>query len=360
MNQEQNNSVNPTVKDANNSSNINTTSNNDKMLAGSPGIMIAPVTTGAVDASSVDKGQVNGSVLSTGVTSSQTQKVSEVVVNPTVVAPRVAVNSLDVNSGSLPPVVEQPVVDTTSLPPKKSKKGKIFTFFLLLIVIGMGAYIYMDYKSDLARGECSLLVATDNSLRNLEVSSSIVQELYSKVKTTVREDLAHDKYDDAFKLYLAFRQIPNSEIYESNCNLFNDNAMSNFTCSSATNFIPTAFSEETIQKEVKKLFGEGVSIPNQNIFLGNSCFGGYQYIADRGEYVKGYCGNIPTTTYRADKELISASVEGDTITLKEKVRYYSAQTSVPDSLKSGVYVYTFKLDNNYHYAYIGRSIEDNS
>ena len=118
-----------------------------------------------------------------------------------------------------------------------------------------------------------------------------------------------------------------------------------------------AFSEETLQKEVRKLFGESVSIPNQNIVLGNSCFGGYQYIAERGEYVQGYCGQVPTTTYNVEKELISASVQGDTITLREKVRYYSAQGIGAEQLQNGVYVHTFKLDNHYHYAYVNRTIE---
>lgn len=221
----------------------------------------------------------------------------------------------------------------------------------------MGAYIYMDYTKDQARGECSPLVASDNSLRELDLESSIVQELYDKVKTTVREDLAYHTFDDTLKLYLAYRQIPNSEIYDSNCNLFNENSMSNFTCTGATNFTPMAFSEETLQKEVRKLFGESVSIPNQNIVLGNSCFGGYQYIAERGEYVQGYCGQVPTTTYNVEKELISASVQGDTITLREKVRYYSAQGIDASQLQNGVYVHTFKLDNHYHYAYVNRTIE---
>lgn len=361
MNQEQkNNSVSPTTG-VNNSSNVNTNlaSTNERILAGSPGIVIAPVTEGPRDASTADKGQVNGAVTSSGVQTVPAVSAKTPMLNPTVVTPRVEMTSAA--SVTPPPVVEEPKPEVAPTPPpKKSSKGKVFIVFLVLIVIAMGAYIFMDYRKDQVRGECSPLVASDNSLRDLELDSSIVQELYAKVKTTVREDLAYNTYDDILKLYLAFRQIPNSEIYESNCNLFNENAMSNFTCAGATNFTPMAFSEETLQKEVKKLFGESVSIPNQNIVLGNSCFGGYQYIADRGEYVKGYCGQVPTTTYNADKELISASVQGDTIILREKVRYYSAQASVPDSLKNGVYVYTFKLDNHYHYAYVGRTIEEAS
>lgn len=360
MNQEENKNVTSSVEKVNNSSttSVSSNSNDNRMLAGSPGIIIAPVTEGAHDASAADKGRVNINSSNNGFTTqSSVQQTKAPLINPTVVTPRVEVTSA--TSVTPPPVVENPSsLPGATLPPKKSRKGKgTFIFLLIVIIIGMGTYIYMDYQKDQARGECSPLVASDNSLRKLDLNSSIVQELYNKVKTTVREDLAHNTFDDTLKLYLAFRQIPNSEIYESNCNLFNENSMSNFTCSNATNFVPLAFSEETLQEEVRKLFGESVTIENQNIVLGNSCFGGYQYIADRGEYVKGYCGQVPTTTYNADKELISASVQGDTITLREKVRYYSAQTSVPDSLKSGVYVYTFKLDNHYHYAYISRTLE---
>ena len=133
--------------------------------------------------------------------------------------------------------------------------------------------------------------------------------------------------------------------------------MSNFTCSSVPSFTPNAFKEESLQREVKKLFGESVEIPNQNIVLGNSCFGGYQYIAKRGEYVQGYCGSVPTTSYNVEKKLLSASVQGDTITIRENVRYYSAQGIDNDQLQNGVYVHTFKLDNHYHYAYVNRTIE---
>lgn len=357
MNQEENKSVST----ASTTVGVNSTADNNRMLAGSPGIMIAPVSEGPSDATAVDKGRVNASNAPTAATPTA-QPVSQTkapVLNPTVVTPRIEVASA--TTATPPPVMEEPSAPVAPItPPKKSHKAVFFIILLLLIIGGLGAYIYMDYMKDQARGECSPLVASDNSLRELDLESSIVQELYDKVKTTVREDLAYHTFDDVFKLYLAYRQIPHSEIYDSNCNLFNENSMSNFTCTGATNFTPMAFSEETLQKEVRKLFGENVSIPNQNIVLGNSCFGGYQYIAERGEYVEGYCGQVPTTTYNVEKELISASVQGDTITLREKVRYYSAQGIDASQLQNGVYVHTFKLDNNYHYAYVNRTIEGTS
>lgn len=328
---------------------VNSTSNN--MLAGSPGIKIAPVSNQPVDASSADRGSVfatsnvNNSANANLNTVSSTTMSS--VTSTTVQPP--------VEPSTTPPSAAIPMVNHVSK--KKKSKAGVVIFLLLLIIGGLGYYIYNDYMKDQARGECSPLVASNNELRELDIHSSIVQELYSKVKTSIREDIAYHNFDDTLKLYLAFRQIPNSEIYDSNCNLFNDTTMTNFTCSKAVNFVPKAFKEETLQKEVKKLFGESVEIANKDITLGNSCYGGYQYIADRGEYVQGYCGQIPTTTYSADKELIRATVQGDTITLKEKVRYYSAQGIDNPELKNGVYVYTFKLDNNYHYAYVNRTIE---
>lgn len=355
MNQEQN--TNFQVNATNTTSTANTTvpSNNDNMLVGSPGIVIAPVTEGPRDATAADKGRVNGGTSTPLVKSMPQSTVS--VINPTVVSPKVEMSSSTVVTP--PPIVEGPAsVVNGNAKQKKSHRSGWLIFVLFLIIALMGTYIYIDYQNDLARGECSPLVVGDSSLRELNVQSSIVQELYDKVKTTVREDLAYDTFNDTFKLYLAFRQIPHSEMYESNCNLFNESSMSNFSCSKAINFTPMAFSEETLQKEVKKLFGESVSIPNQNIVLGNSCFGGYQYIQERGEYVEGYCGQVPTTIYNADKQLISASVQGDTIVLREKVRYYSAQGISAEKLKNGVYVYTFKLDNHYHYAYVGRAIEE--
>ncbi len=320
-------------------------------LAGSPGVIVAPVSNEPTDASSADKGRVNGvvrDVTEVPQTLSQTTRI-----NPTVVAPKVNVSS----DSTVPPVTENVLPNQLAIPSKKSRKAKVVIILLILVIAVLGSYIYLDYTKDLARGECSPLVASDNTLRELDLNSSIVQELYDKVKTTIREDVAYHNFDDTFKLYLAYRQIPNSDIYDSHCNLFDNSSMSNFSCDDTLSFVPKAFKVETLEREVKKLFGENVTIDNQNIVLGNSCFGGFQYIPERGEYVQGYCGQVPTTTYNADKELISATVQGDTIILKENVRYYSAVGISGDQLQNGVYVHTFKLDNNYHYAYVDRTVE---
>lgn len=254
-----------------------------------------------------------------------------------------------------PPVAPPPAPAVEPPPRKKSHKAGVFIFLLLLIIGGMGYYIYTDYMND-KENHCSPLVSGDTTSRRLDLDSTIVQDLYQKVFTTVREDLAYNTFDDHLKLYLAYRQIPQSKIYDSNCNLFSANMLP-FTCQESVEFSPKAFKEETMQVEIKKLFGENSTVAHANVQLGTSCFGGYQYIEERGEYVQGYCKEIPTTIYNAEKELLEASVQGDTITLKEKVRYYSSEGIDSDKLQGGTYVYTFRLDNNYNYAYVNRTIE---
>ena len=173
MNQEENKNVSSAPMGVNNSANTNSTTNNDRMLAGSPGIMIAPVTEGPRDATAADKGRVNA-----GTTPTATPPVQPVtqtkapVLNPTVVSPRVEVTSA--TTATPPPVAPESVAPIEPvIPPKKSRKAGFFIVLLLLIIIGMGAYIYMDYTKDQARGECSPLVASDNSLRELDLESSI-------------------------------------------------------------------------------------------------------------------------------------------------------------------------------------------
>ena len=251
-------------------------------------------------------------------------------------------------------------IDNNQLPKKKKKShGKTFLILILLFIIGgMTYYIFMDYQKDL-KTKCSPLVPMNNKTRKLDINSTLVQDLYSKVKTNIREDIANTDLNDEMKLYLAYRQLPKNKIYESNCNLFNNTSMTSVTCIKSESFIPNAFKEEDLQLELKKLFGEDTNIENNNIQLGNSCLGSYQYIAERGEYVEGSCNSNNTSIYNVDKKLLSASVTNDVITLKEKVRYYGSESVNIDRLKNGIYVYTFKLDNNYNYVYVNRSIEEN-
>ena len=240
---------------------------------------------------------------------------------------------------------------------KKSHKKGLFIFLLIVIIGCMGYYIYTDYQKDL-RNKCSPLVTGKDNKVTLDLDSTIVQDLYQKVKTDINEDIAGTELDDNMKLYLSYRQIPTHEIFESNCNLFNNNSMQSIKCTKNSSFVPMAFKEETLQREVKKLFGEETEIENANIRLGNSCLGGFQYIKERGEYVSGECSGNLSTIYKADKKLLEAYAYNDTVVLREKVRYYGSENVDISRLKNGVYVYTFKLDNNYNYAYISKEFEE--
>lgn len=280
------------------------------------------------------------------------------------VNPNVNMNVNPNMNNTVNPQVQRPITNTPQVPndkkvvkKKKSHKKGIFIFLLLLIIAGMGYYIYTDYIKDM-KNKCSPLVTGKNNQNALDLDSTIVQDLYQKVRTNINEDIASTDMNDTMMLYLAYRQIPKHEIYESNCNLFNNSSMQGIKCNSNNGVIPYAFKEETLQREVKKLFGEETNIENKNIQLSNSCFGGFQYIKERGEYVGGTCTSSIPTIYKADKKLIEAYAYNDTIVLKEKVRYYGSQAVDIDRLKDGVYVYTFKLDNNYNYVYFNKTFNN--
>lgn len=253
-------------------------------------------------------------------------------------------------------------VDNDKSKGRKKKKNVLAWFFFLLVIFlaGYNYYTMQQHKLMVAKlkDECSP-VSTEKGEKELALDSTIVQDLYSKVATNIREDLASSNLDDQMKLYLAYRQVANRKIYESNCNLFSKTAMEPYICTETATFSPDAFKEETLQVEVKKLFGESTNIPNANIQLGKTCIGGYQYIAERGEYVKGYCLEEQTTQYRVTKKLVGATSNKSTITLKEEVKYYGAeQLKIPENLRSGIYVYKFKLDTNYNYVYISKTFEE--
>ncbi len=247
----------------------------------------------------------------------------------------------------------------TEQAPKEVPKKKVnllpFLIIVILLLIGAIFYLVQKNKADVARlnFECSPVGYKEET--DLDLNSTIVQDLYSKVKTNIREDLASVNFDNAMKLYLAYRQIAEDKIYESNCNLFSKTAMEPYTCPETATFTPMAFKEETMQLELKKLFGENANIPDGNVQIGKNCMGGYQYIEQRGEYVKGYCEEQSATIFSANKKLVSAKSYGNYITLTEEVKYIGNQNAqVPEQLKSGTYQYTFKLDTNYNYIYINK------
>ncbi len=260
-----------------------------------------------------------------------------------------------VNGQPIGIIPQQKTEQTPVEAPKKKKNFVPLLLVLVIILIGIIIFLVQKNKADVSRlkFECSPVGYKEEA--KLDLSSTLVQDLYSKVKTNIKEDLASVEFNDSMKLYLAFRQLGQDKIYASNCNLFSNTAMEPYTCPDLVQFAPMAFKEETMQLELKKLFGEDVNIANNNVQLGNSCIGGYQYIAERGEYVKGYCEEQPATIFRAEKKLTEVKSYGNYITLTEDVKYIGNQdATVPDYLVSGTYVYTFKLDTNYNYIYINK------
>lgn len=274
-----------------------------------------------------------------------------------------------------PPAVEAaPVVEAAKVAEddkkKEEKKSKpmnpngggvsSLTVILFLLVVGLGVYAFYSnnlYKSNLEhlKYNCTPVSSYQEDTK-LDLDSTIVVELYNKVKTSIREDYSQPDFNDTMKLYLAFRQIPDSKYYSSNCNMFKNTTMEPYTCGQG--FTPKAFKVEDLEHEIKVLFGEETKIPLANIKLQNACVGGYAYIPERGEFVEGKCDVKTAVSYKVNKELKEAYTNRNTITLVEEVKYYeSEKMELPDYLKDGTYYYTFRLDMNYNYVLISKTYE---
>ena len=251
---------------------------------------------------------------------------------------------------------------------KKKKRNNSYgssssslTFLLFLLVIGMGFYIFYSsnsYKTTLdnLKFNCTPTNSSKED-KKLELDSTIVVELYNKVKTNIREDQAQPDFDDTMKLYLAFKQIPEHKFYSSNCNMFKDTTMEPYKCD-PKKFTPKAFKEEDLLHELKVLFGEETYIPLGNVKLRNNCVGGYAYIKERGEFVEGKCVMNNAVSFSVDKKLIDAYTNRNTVTLVEEVKYKQGdRLQLPDYLKSGTYYYTFRLDMNFNYVLISKTYE---
>jgi len=244
---------------------------------------------------------------------------------------------------------------------EKKKKGFSIAPFLLLIIGLLGYYVYTTttaHKEQIISLENNCSPVNSSESIELDLNSTIVQDLYKRVKTNIREDVAQPQFNDNMKLYLAYRQILETDKYDSNCNLFTAVTMEPFVCEETTNDKPKAFKEELLKVELKKLFGENSNIPLANIKLGNSCLGGYAYIPERGEFVEGKCSAHSSTEFSVDKNLTKATSTRNTVVLTEEVKYHENEKMyLPDSLKSGYYHYTFKLDVNYNYVLISKTYE---
>ena len=256
------------------------------------------------------------------------------------------------------PVPPAPVVAQ----PKKKPKINIMPILIIIIIALLG---YIVYTSNAHREQinalnynCTPITASKEEIE-LDINSTLVQDLYNKVYTTIREDLAEPEFNNSMKLYLAYRQIPEKDIYTTNCNLFSTTSMEPYTCEVSTNFVPRAFKEERLLLELKKLFGEKEEIPFENIRLGRtSCIGGFQYIKERGEFVEGYCNQKTATSFKATKNLVKATSTKNTIILTEEVKYHeNEKMNLPSYLKSGTYLYTFRLDMNYNYVLVSKTYE---
>ena len=308
--------------------NTTTQTNNENTLAPMAGVTIAPIAEGPVDASNKDSA-----------TSAVTTLGTEAPVNPAPVVetPPVAPQPQAVT----PTVVEVPTPPVPPAPPSGSatpqtppplvgpppKKKANLTPILLIVIFGLIFYVIYSTKTYNARintltYNCTPVSASKED-KELDLNSTLVKDLYQKVSTNIREDIAQPEFNDNLKLYLAYRQIPDHAKYDTNCNLFSNTAMEPYTCEVSTKFKPKAFDEETLQLELKKLFGEKTNIPLANIRLGeHSCIGGYQYIPQRGQFVQGQCLNNTATSFKVTKNLIKATSNRNTIILTEEVKYF--------------------------------------
>lgn len=355
----------------NNGANTNNTSSSEQpVLRPMAGVTVAPPSPTPVNASAASvssQTQVSSGAAATNSpqpvqTVSQTTQSIPVVSQPVSVAPSVSPTpqsaSEPVISNNSPATSENDAVG--DIPPKK-KKGTLLPLFLL-IIIGMGGYIYYmtnSYRAEINQMNynCTPITSSKDEVK-IDVNSTLVQDLYLKVATNIREDLAEPQFNDSMRLYLAYRQILETSKYDTDCKYFSPYAMEPYSCEVSARFVPKGFREETLVREIKKLYGESTTITLDNIQLGRSCIGGYQYVPDRHEYIQGFCNQETATSFTVDKKIVEAVSTRNTIILKEEVKYHeNEKMSLPDSLKNGFYYYTFRLDMNYNYVLVSKAYE---
>ena len=344
---------------------MNSDSGNENKMLQMAGVTIAPASEGPVDASMSKTNSSSGqpkivnttsgvpTITSTSQTISTQQNFNALPPTPNVFYPQQNFNT---------PVPMTNFVNNSFTgkenPPKKKKTTFMLIGIIFFLLVGMIA-IDCSNRQKLAEINYNCTpVASSGKETPLDINSTIVKNLYSKVATTIWEDVAQPEFNEELKLYLAYRQILEKDKYDSNCNLFNNVTMEPYTCTVSASFVPKAFKKETLEQKLKELYGEDTFFNMRNIQLGNNCLIGYQYIAQRGEFVEGFCNEMMTTSYRVEKKLVSAVSTQNTIILEEEVKYSSSSgRDLPVSLKNGTYYYTFRLDMNYNYVLFSKTYE---
>lgn len=250
---------------------------------------------------------------------------------------------------------------TNNVVEPKKKKNRLLPL-LFLIIIGLGGYIYymnQNYTNQINQlnYNCTPISSTKKEVE-LDVDSVLVKGLYKKVETNIREDLAQPEFNDNMRIYLAYRQILEKDKYDTNCQGFSLSTMEPYICDVSDDFVPKGFHEDILIQKIKELYGEKTEIELNNVQLGKVCLVGYQYIPARKEFVQGFCNQQNATSLKVTKNLTKAISTGNTIILTEEVKYHENEgISVPDSLKSGIYYYTFRLDMNYNYVLVSKTYE---
>ena len=338
----------------------NTNTNNPNTLAPMAGVKIAPAQEGPVNA------HHDATAPAHAVPQPTITKTIPVTATPPQPQPTV------------PPQPQQPVPQPqqpTTPPPQPPaekeekvvketapKKGISLAPILLFVIAILGILLFYNNNSNKQqltqlKYNCTPVSST-NEEKELKLDSTIVQTLYSRVQTSIREDLAQPEFNDEMKLYLAYRQIIESDKFESNCNGFEANKMEPYKCEQTNTWAPKAFKADTLRRKLKELYGENTLIPLKNIQLGNTCIVGYQYIEARDEFVEGTCNQKTATSFKVNKSLSKAVTTRNTIILTEEVKYIENEgMNLPSYLKSGTYKYVFRLDLNYNYVLVSKTFE---
>ena len=211
---------------------------------------------------------------------------------------------------------------TEEKPKKEKKKGSPGGLLIILLLLAVGAAFYFKTSGERTAEELNYKCTPTHERKEdveLDVNSTLVKDLYQKVATSINEDFAQPEWNDNMKLYLAYRQIPEHAKYDSNCNMFKNYKMEPYTCEVSVNFVPKAFTRETLELEWKKLYGENTPMPAINVKLENDCVGGFEYIPEREEYVQGYCKQQKANAFKVSKKIVKAVSSKSTIVLRSKI-----------------------------------------